>query len=68
MRFSRDQLDMLECAFQQRHYLSHSDLEKLAASWLSVAEWHVKMWFQNRRAKDKRRAKEAKQLLSQHNV
>ncbi|KAI3410962.1 hypothetical protein GPALN_003046 [Globodera pallida] len=67
MRFSRDQLDMLELAFQGRRYLSYSDRENLCAK-IGVAEWQVKGWFQNRRAKNKRSYREAEQLFSQHNA
>uniref|UniRef100_A0A183C804 Homeobox domain-containing protein n=1 Tax=Globodera pallida TaxID=36090 RepID=A0A183C804_GLOPA len=67
MRFSRDQLDMLELAFQGRRYLSYSDRENLCAK-IGVAEWQVKGWFQNRRAKNKRSYREAEQLFSQHNI
>uniref|UniRef100_A0A914H6K9 Homeobox domain-containing protein n=1 Tax=Globodera rostochiensis TaxID=31243 RepID=A0A914H6K9_GLORO len=68
MRFSRDQLGALERAYYERHYLSQSDRENLGAA-IGVAEWQIKMWFQNRRAKNKRMDKEeAVQLFSQSNA
>uniref|UniRef100_A0A183C805 Homeobox domain-containing protein n=1 Tax=Globodera pallida TaxID=36090 RepID=A0A183C805_GLOPA len=68
MRFSRDQLDMLERAFQESHYPTCFDRENLCAE-IGVAEWQVTMWFKNQRAKNRRSYKEAKQqLLSQHNA
>uniref|UniRef100_A0A914H893 Homeobox domain-containing protein n=1 Tax=Globodera rostochiensis TaxID=31243 RepID=A0A914H893_GLORO len=68
MRFSRDQLDMLEHKYLVHQYLAIPERAELAYE-IGAVEWHVKMWFQNRRAKDRRRAKEAAQLLfQQHNA
>uniref|UniRef100_A0A914H7M4 Homeobox domain-containing protein n=1 Tax=Globodera rostochiensis TaxID=31243 RepID=A0A914H7M4_GLORO len=66
MRFSRDQLNMLERAFQKTHYPDCFERENLGAG-IGVAEWQLTRWFQNRRAKDRRIYKEAAQLLFQHN-
>uniref|UniRef100_A0A914H9J3 Homeobox domain-containing protein n=1 Tax=Globodera rostochiensis TaxID=31243 RepID=A0A914H9J3_GLORO len=67
MRFSRDQLEMLERAFHETHYPNSFERENLGAG-IGVAGWQVKRWFQNRRAKYTRMDKEAVQLFFQHNT
>ncbi|KAK2560581.1 Homeobox protein MSX-1 [Acropora cervicornis] len=51
--FSSSQLASLEAKFLQTQYLSGSEVHDLS-SWLSVSEHRVKIWFQNRRAREKK--------------
>ncbi|CAI2737255.1 unnamed protein product [Dicrocoelium dendriticum] len=51
--FSRFQVQMLEAKFQQTHYLSGLEVQHLA--WrLELSQTRVKIWFQNRRARQRR--------------
>jgi homeo-domain-only family protein len=51
--FTNDQTDKLELEYQQNEYISKGKRLQLAAI-LSLSESQIKIWFQNRRAKDKR--------------
>ncbi|PFX20705.1 homeobox protein MSX-1-like [Stylophora pistillata] len=51
--FSSSQLAALEAKFIQTQYLSGSEVRDLSSS-LRVTEHRVKIWFQNRRAREKK--------------
>ncbi|CAK9303239.1 unnamed protein product [Gordionus sp. m RMFG-2023] len=51
--FSGDQTSKLECEFKKCEYVSREQRQSLARN-LYLSESQVKIWFQNRRAKDKR--------------
>nr|ALR88618.1 muscle-specific homeobox-like homeobox protein-like [Saccoglossus kowalevskii] len=51
--FSAGQVAMLEQKFRRTHYLSSIDVSELSAA-LSLSENRVKIWFQNRRARERR--------------
>ena len=53
MRFTPNQIKVLEKRFQKQHYLLPSDRKCLAMS-LQMTERQVKTWFQNKRAQYKR--------------
>lgn len=53
MRFSPEQVQILEQRFQKQHYLLPADRKVLALS-LRMSERQVKTWFQNKRAQCKR--------------
>ncbi|KXJ23846.1 homeobox protein MSX-1 [Exaiptasia diaphana] len=53
--FSSNQLAALEAKFVESHYLSSSEVRQLSTL-LSVTEHRVKIWFQNRRAREKKTA------------
>ncbi|XP_042220980.1 homeobox protein MSX-1-like [Homarus americanus] len=61
--FSSSQLAALEARFRQSQYLSSCDVADLSAL-LNLTETRVKIWFQNRRARERRdREARAKGLL-----
>lgn len=51
--FSTSQLAALEAKFGQTQYLSGSEVRDLSST-LRVTEHRVKIWFQNRRAREKK--------------
>uniref|UniRef100_A0A915ISD1 Homeobox domain-containing protein n=1 Tax=Romanomermis culicivorax TaxID=13658 RepID=A0A915ISD1_ROMCU len=51
--FSLDQSDILEKEYKNNEYLNRPNRLKLAER-LNLTEGQIKIWFQNRRAKDKR--------------
>nr|XP_028597676.1 homeobox protein MSX-1-like [Podarcis muralis] len=51
--FSASQLGALESSFQQTHYLSTEQMKEVALL-LGLTENRVKIWFQNRRARERR--------------
>jgi hypothetical protein len=55
--FSAEQLDQLEEAYKKANYLSTDEANCLAKS-LNLTGVRVKIWFQNRRARDRREKKD----------
>ncbi|XP_030371597.1 homeobox protein GHOX-7 [Scaptodrosophila lebanonensis] len=55
--FTPAQLQALECAYKDSNYLSAEDANKLAES-LELTNTRVKIWFQNRRARERREKRE----------
>lgn len=53
MRFTPEQIQVLEQRFQEQHYLLPADRKVLALA-LRMTERQVKTWFQNKRAQYKR--------------
>jgi len=51
--FSPNQLQALENAYKESNYLSAEDANKLADA-LDLTNTRVKIWFQNRRARERR--------------
>ncbi|KAK3931722.1 Homeobox protein MSX-1 [Frankliniella fusca] len=51
--FSPQQVAVLEARFFRSHYLSSADVAELSAQ-LELSETRVKIWFQNRRARERR--------------
>ena len=56
--FTPDQIQILEYAFHEKRYLSHTERMVLAAE-LRLTDCQIKTWFQNRRMKMKRQYKDA---------
>ena len=54
--FSSYQQDLMEKQFQVNHYLSASTVSHLSKA-LDLTEQRIKIWFQNRRARDRRENK-----------
>ncbi|XP_076345886.1 homeobox protein EMX1-like [Tachypleus tridentatus] len=63
--FSPSQLLKLEHAFEKNHYVVGAERKQLAQS-LSLTETQVKVWFQNRRTKNKRQKQEEEDAHSSH--
>ncbi|XP_046401545.1 homeobox protein MSX-1 [Ischnura elegans] len=57
--FSSGQVSALESRFRRGHYLSSADVHALANA-LQLSEARVKIWFQNRRARERRDREAAK--------
>uniref|UniRef100_A0A6P4F472 Homeobox protein MSX-2 n=1 Tax=Drosophila rhopaloa TaxID=1041015 RepID=A0A6P4F472_DRORH len=55
--FTPQQLQALESAYKESNYLSAEDANKLAES-LELTNTRVKIWFQNRRARERREKRE----------
>ena len=55
--FSTSQLMTLEQKYTENHYLSGSQVSELASS-LNLPHHRIKIWFQNRRAREKRSQEE----------
>jgi len=55
--FTQQQLQALEGAYKESNYLSAEDANKLAES-LELTNTRVKIWFQNRRARERREKRE----------
>ncbi|EDV91119.1 homeobox protein MSH-C [Drosophila grimshawi] len=55
--FTPGQLQALESAYKESNYLSAEDANKLAES-LELTNTRVKIWFQNRRARERREKRE----------
>ncbi|XP_064550254.1 homeobox protein MSX-1 [Drosophila montana] len=55
--FTPAQLQALECAYKESNYLSAEDANKLAET-LELTNTRVKIWFQNRRARERREKRE----------
>ncbi|XP_016959736.1 homeobox protein GHOX-7 [Drosophila biarmipes] len=55
--FTPQQLQALEAAYKESNYLSAEDANKLAES-LELTNTRVKIWFQNRRARERREKRE----------
>ena len=66
-QFSAYQIDMLSRRFEQCRYVSYSERVHMARE-LSMSEHQVKVWFQNRRTKERRKrenneVEKAKEIL-----
>ncbi|XP_070181206.1 homeobox protein MSX-1-like [Littorina saxatilis] len=64
--FTQHQVAVLEEKFRRTHYLSSMDVAELSTA-LNLSETRVKIWFQNRRARERREreASQRAQLLTQ---
>ncbi|CAL1527517.1 unnamed protein product, partial [Lymnaea stagnalis] len=51
--FTQHQVLVLEEKFRRTHYLSSMDVAELSSA-LNLTETRVKIWFQNRRARERR--------------
>lgn len=56
IKFEKEQLDLLEAAFQRTHYPDVNIVDRLSEV-LSITTDKISIWFQNRRAKHKRTKK-----------
>ncbi|XP_055928748.1 homeobox protein EMX1-like [Argiope bruennichi] len=65
--FSASQLMKLEGAFDKNHYVTGNERKQLAES-LGLTETQVKVWFQNRRTKQKRQVMEDRERDEKNNV
>ena len=61
MPFTPKQLTTLENKFQTMKYLTNDDVRALWAQ-LGLPESKIKIWFQNRRAREKRKSTQTTQL------
>lgn len=61
--FSTHQLSVLEDAYKQSSYLSAEEANRLADT-LELTSTRVKIWFQNRRARERRERREAEMTAS----
>jgi hypothetical protein len=59
--FTPKQLTTLENKFQTMKYLTNDDVRALCAQ-LGLPESKIKIWFQNRRAREKRKSTQTTQL------
>ena len=60
--FTAKQLTTLEKKFQKMKYLTNDDVRALCAE-LSLPENKIKIWFQNRRAREKRRISQTEEYI-----
>ena len=61
--FSTEQLTKLEKSYEKTQYVSSAQVTQLSAM-LKLPEHRIKIWFQNRRAREKKRAKKMTECIA----